>query len=96
MFAQPNDTSKRAAVHSVLLGDRAAFARAVSYVVSGRYVAVDLKQKQAMASFRETPDKWPSSCSSSRNGPETCGDRKFMVGVRIGATRCSRNNRDGV
>ena len=95
MFAPPSGKSKRAAVHSVLLGDRAAFARAVSYVVSGRYVAVDLKQKQAMASSRETHDKWPS-CSSSRNGRETCGDRKFMVGVRIGTTRCSRNNRDGV
>ena len=54
-----------------------------------------LKQKQAMASSRETHDKWPS-CSSSRNGRETCGDRKFMVGVRIGTTRCSRNNSDGV
>jgi hypothetical protein len=75
----PSAASKRAAVNGVLLGDRALFARAFSYVVSGRYVAVDLKQKQAMASFRETPDKWPSS---SRNGRETCGDRKFMVGVR--------------
>lgn len=55
VFAPPSGTSKRAAVDSTSLGDRALFARAFSYVVSGRYVAVDLKQKQAMASFRQPP-----------------------------------------
>lgn len=93
MFAPPRGTSKRAAVNSASLGDRGLFARAFSYVVLGGYGAVDAQPKQAMASFRETPDEWPSfSCI----GRETCGDRKFMVGVRIGTTRCSRNNRDGV
>jgi hypothetical protein len=78
---------------SISLGGRAVFVCARSYVVLGRYGAVGGDQKQAMTPFRETLDK---GAAFSRNGRETCGDRKFMVGVRIGTTRCSRNNRDGV